>query len=195
MCFFLIAVGIFEQVICIFWWWSWARPRDGGKERGILETRDRNRKVRCWNTEHVGWPVSWLTGPEGQLRPSTHSVAMGDGGEVVSSLYHPHLRSLSPLQYLFLSHCFLVVLFCLSYQFQLSFSAHNNSSTSRKVNNDGNWNNHIKGTACIYQCVFGFVHACGGPVRLIGLSSCTSLVGNVTEMCVINVLQALVHRQ
>ncbi len=60
---------------------------------------------------------SWFTGLEGQPRPSTHSVAMGDGGEEVSSPFLPHPYSLSFTVLIHLSRC----LSCRSFLFLPSF--------------------------------------------------------------------------
>ncbi len=48
-------------------------------------------------------------------------------------------------------------------------------------------------TVGLSVCPSAYMHVCAWPILFIGQSSCTSLVGNVTEMCVIKGLQASVH--
>lgn len=49
------------------------------------------------------------------------------------------------------------------------------------------------GTISLSVCPSACMHVCAQPTLFIGQSSCTSLVGNVTEICVIKGLQASVH--
>lgn len=154
---------------------------------------------------------SWFTGPEGQPWPSTHSVTMGDGVEQVPSLLLSHPHSLSSLALipllLFLSLCFCALPVSQPFFFLITHWApiiilnqpikEQLKPTSRKVNSDKTWNNYTRGHSHSF-CVAFYLHAwmCAhDPFISLVSPAVLSLVGNVTEMCVIKGLQASLHWQ